>query len=59
VIEPGTAGVEDGMSGVWYMVFTILVVVALGLLLARLYREVFFFEGIRLGGRIHTMLYDS
>ena len=47
------------MSGVWYMVVTILLVVALGLLIARLYREVFFFEGIRLGDRLHTMLYNS
>ena len=46
------------MSGVWYMVVTILLVVALGLLIARLYREIFFFEGIRLGGRLHTMLYN-
>jgi len=47
------------MSGVGYMVVTILVVVALGLLIARLYREVFFFEGIRLGARLHTMLYNT
>jgi ubiquinone/menaquinone biosynthesis C-methylase UbiE len=46
------------MSGVWYLVFAILAVVALGLLFARLYREIFFFEGIRLGGRLHAMLYD-
>jgi len=47
------------MSGVWYLVFSTLAVVALGLLIARLYREIFFFEGIRLSGRLHTMLYDS
>lgn len=46
------------MSGVWYLLLAILVVAALGLLLTRLYREVFFFEGIRLGDRLHTMLYD-
>jgi len=46
------------MSDVWYLLLAILVVAALGLLLARLYREVFFFEAIRLGDRLHTMLYD-
>lgn len=46
------------MSGVWYFALSTFAVVALGLLLARLYREVFFFEGIRLGNRLHTMLYD-
>ena len=47
------------MSGVWYLVVTILLVVALGLLIARLYREVYFFEGIRLGARLHTALYNT
>ncbi len=47
------------MSDIWYLLLSILAVVALGLLLTRLYREVFFFEGIRLGDRLHTMLYDS
>lgn len=47
------------MSGIWYLVLAILVVVALGLLIARLYREVYFFEGIRLGGRLHVLLYNS
>lgn len=46
------------MSGVWYLAFSILAVVALGLLVERLYREIFFFEGIRLGDRLHVMLYD-
>ena len=46
------------MSGVWYLALSILAVVALGLLAERLYREIFFFEGIRLGERLHTALYD-
>jgi ubiquinone/menaquinone biosynthesis C-methylase UbiE len=46
------------MSGLWYMVLIIVAVVALGHLLERLYREIFFFEGIRLGDRLHTLLYD-
>lgn len=46
------------MSGVWYLLCSILAVVALGLLVERLYREIFFFEGIRLGERLHTALYD-
>jgi SAM-dependent methyltransferase len=46
------------MSGVWYLVLSTLAVVALGLLVERLYREIFYFEGIRLGDRLHTVLYD-
>ena len=46
------------MSGIWYLAFTILAVVAIGLLVERLYREIFVFEGIRLGERLHTALYD-
>lgn len=54
---PRVAG-GAGMSDVWYLLLSIVAVAGLGLLLARLYREVFFFEGIRLGDRLHTMLYD-
>lgn len=46
------------MSGLGYLVLTVAAVVALGLLLERLYRELFFFEGIRLGDRLHVALYD-
>jgi SAM-dependent methyltransferase len=46
------------MSGTWYLACTILTVVALGLLGERLYREIFIFEGIRLGERLHVALYD-
>lgn len=46
------------MSGVWYLAFTILAVVAVGLLVERLYREIFVHEGIRLGERLHRALYD-
>jgi len=46
------------VSGVWYLAFTILAVVAVGLLVERLYREIFVFEGIRLGERLHNVLYD-
>jgi SAM-dependent methyltransferase len=46
------------MSGVWFLALSTLAVVALGLLAVRLYREIFFFEGIRLGDRLHTALYD-
>jgi len=46
------------MSGVWYLLFTVLAVVALGLIVEWLYREIFSFEGIRLGDRVHTALYD-
>jgi len=35
-----------------------LLVILIALALERLYREVFFFEGIRLGSRIHRWLYD-
>ncbi|MBI5074122.1 MAG: methyltransferase domain-containing protein [Nitrospirae bacterium] len=35
-----------------------ILVVVIGLAAERLYREVFFFEGIRLGGRLHRWLYD-
>ncbi len=46
------------MSGAWYLLLVTLAVVALGLLAERLYREIFFFEGIRLGERLHIVLYD-
>jgi SAM-dependent methyltransferase len=46
------------MSDGWYFLLSLLAILALGLLLARLYREIFFFEGIRLGNRLHTMLYN-
>lgn len=46
------------MSGVWYLVFAVLGAVAVGLLVERIYREIFVFEGIRLGERLHTRLYD-
>lgn len=46
------------MSGLWYLAITVLLVVALGLVIERLYREIFLLEGIRLGERIHTRLYD-
>jgi SAM-dependent methyltransferase len=40
------------------IVFGFLLVVLIAFALERLYREVFFFEGIRLGSRIHRWLYD-
>lgn len=46
------------MGGVGYLLLATLAAVALGLLVVRLYREIFFFEGIRLGDRLHTALYD-
>lgn len=46
------------MSGIWYLLLSIAAVVALGLVVERLYREIFFFEGIRLGRHLHTALYD-
>ena len=46
------------MGGIWYLVVSILAVVALGLLVERLYRELFVFEGVRLSDRLHTVLYD-
>ena len=46
------------MSDVGYLALATLAVVALGLLVVRLYRELFFFEGIRLGDRLHIVLYD-
>jgi SAM-dependent methyltransferase len=46
------------MSGVWYLALAALAVVALGLLVERLYREIFIFEGIRLSERLHNALYD-
>ncbi len=46
------------MDGAWQMTLCVLAVVALGLLVERLYREIFFFEGIRLGDRLHAVLYD-
>lgn len=46
------------MSGVWYLLFTVLAVVALGLIIEWLYREIFHFEGVRLGDQVHTALYD-
>ena len=46
------------MSDIWYLAVIILAVVALGLLVERFYREIFFFEGVRLGDRLHTALYD-
>jgi SAM-dependent methyltransferase len=46
------------VSGVGYLALAALAVVALGLLVERLYREIFIFEGIRLGERLHIALYD-
>ena len=46
------------MGDLWYLLLSILAVVALGLLVERLYREIFHFEGVRLGDRLHTALYD-
>ena len=46
------------MDGILIILFGCLMVVVLGLAAVRLYREVFFFEGVRLGGRIHRWLYD-
>jgi SAM-dependent methyltransferase len=46
------------VSGVWYLAISIFAVVAMGLLIERLYREIFFFEGVRVGDRLHTLLYD-
>jgi SAM-dependent methyltransferase len=46
------------VSGIWYLVVSILMVVALGLLVERLYRELFVFEGVRLSDRLHTVLYN-
>ncbi|MHB8834238.1 MAG: class I SAM-dependent methyltransferase [Candidatus Methylomirabilia bacterium] len=46
------------MSEIWYLLLSVMVVVALGLLAERLYREIFIFEGVRLGDRLHTALYD-
>jgi SAM-dependent methyltransferase len=46
------------VSGVWYLAVSILAVVTLGLIIERLYSEIFFFEGVRLGDRLHTLLYD-
>jgi len=40
------------------ILFGFLLVMLIALALERLYREVFFFEGIRLGGRLHRWLYD-
>jgi len=40
------------------IVSVFLLVILIALALERLYREVFFFEGIRLGGRLHRWLYD-
>lgn len=40
------------------IVFGFLLVVLIAFALERLYREVFFFEGIRLGSRLHRWLYD-
>lgn len=40
------------------IVFGFLLVVLMAFALERLYREVFFFEGIRLGSRLHRWLYD-
>lgn len=40
------------------IVIGFLLVVLMAFALERLYREVFFFEGIRFGGRIHRWLYD-
>ena len=47
------------MSGVWYLGLAALAVVALGLIVERVYREIFTFEGIRLGERVHVALYDG
>jgi SAM-dependent methyltransferase len=47
-----------GLSGVGYLAITVLAVVVLGLLVERLYREIFHFEGIRIAERLHTALYD-
>ena len=46
------------MSGVGFLVLAVSAVALLGLLFVRLYREIFFFEGIRLGDRLHVALYD-
>lgn len=46
------------MSDLGYLVLGTVGVVGIGLLLVRLYRELFFFEGIRLGERLHVLLYD-
>ncbi|HWR98587.1 MAG TPA: methyltransferase domain-containing protein [Candidatus Methanoperedens sp.] len=46
------------MSDLWYLALASLAVSALGLLAVRLYRELFFFEGIRLSDRLHVLLYD-
>ena len=40
------------------IIFGFLLVILIALALERLYREVFFFEGIRLGSRLHRWLYD-
>lgn len=40
------------------ILFGFLLVMLIALSLERLYREVFFFEGIRLGNRLHRWLYD-
>lgn len=46
------------MHGILVIFIGSLMVAGIGLLAVRLYREVFFFEGIRFGGRIHRWLYD-
>jgi SAM-dependent methyltransferase len=46
------------MHGLLVIFIGSLMVVGIGLLAVRLYREVFFFEGIRFGDRIHRWLYD-
>lgn len=46
------------MNGLWYLTLSTLAVAALGLLVIRLWRELFSHEGVRLGERLHTLLYD-
>jgi ubiquinone/menaquinone biosynthesis C-methylase UbiE len=46
------------MQGILVILFSGLIVISLGLIAVRLYREVFFFEGVRLSGRFHRWLYD-
>ena len=46
------------MSDIAIIVAGFLLVMLIALALERLYREVFFFEGIRLGGSLHRWLYD-
>jgi ubiquinone/menaquinone biosynthesis C-methylase UbiE len=46
------------MQGILIILFGSLIVVVVGLAAVTLYREVFFFEGVRLGDRVHRWLYD-